>query len=72
MSQSIINFPCGKCKKEVKSDAIECSTCKYWFHRHCAKLTKIKLKYLSNDNIYWTCENCYSIFPYESIDDDEL
>lgn len=66
-----IEFPCGKCKKEVFSDAIECSVCLKWFHRRCTNLTKTQLKHIKT-NDQWYCLFCSQIFPFHEIDDDEF
>ena len=68
----VIEYPCGLCNKEVLNDAIECDLCGYWIHRHCAKLKKKELKVLSDSNDYYSCPSCINMFPFNSIDNDEL
>ena len=72
MTSTKIQFPCTNCHKEVVSDAIECTLCLNWCHRKCAKLSKNMFKNLSNSSNYWYCSNCYNIFPYSNILDDEF
>ena len=66
------DFPCIICAKAVLNDAIECSLCCNWCHRICAKLSKQKLRTLSDNDQYWYCKTCLEIFPYSSVDQDEL
>ena len=66
------DFPCTICSKTVLTDAIECSLCYNWCHRICAKLSKQKLKILSDSDQYWYCKNCLEIFPFSNVDDNEL
>ena len=66
-----IEFPCGKCMKEVFTDAIECSLCLKWFHRRCTNLSKAQLNHIKMDD-QWHCIHCYHLFPFHDIDDDEF
>ena len=67
-----IFYPCVKCRKNVITDVVECSICKLWCHRNCAKLSKRALSKLDDDNEYWYCELCEVIFPFHSISNDEF
>ena len=70
-STNNVELPCGKCNKEVLTDAIECSLCLKWYHRRCTNLTKAKLRSVGiNDN--WLCMYCFNIFPFSEIDDDDF
>lgn len=72
MSVNKPEYPCGICKKEVISDAIECTICRKWIHRICGKLTKRKLEQLGKEEGDWYCELCKHVFPFQNIDDDEF
>ena len=68
----MIDFPCNVCKREVVTDAIECSLCETWSHRTCAKLSRKQFKCYESDNVYWYCFECSYVFPFANIQDDEL
>ena len=44
----MINFPCGICRRSVRSNhkAIECSICKFWIHIKCNGLTRKDYEFL--------------------------
>ena len=46
-TQRRIKFPCGECKKSVRSnqDAILCAVCDQWFHARCVGMGKQVFKY---------------------------
>ena len=67
MSSETVKYPCIKCSKDVKHDAIECSMCAKWSHRVCASLRTIKSKYFSNDNINWYCNDRKTLFPFRNM-----
>ena len=71
MSNTNIPFPCGICLKNVVSNAIECTLCKYWVHLKCANLRKRDLKDFVGDTT-WLCNNCCTVFPFSSVQNDEL
>ena len=72
MNNNIIEYPCLICKKEVITDAIECSVCRNWLHRNCAKLSKKDLIKLSNNDYYWYCVHCTVLFPFHNVFDAEF
>ena len=72
MVNSYDYFPCSFCRKNVLTDAIECSLCKEWSHRICAKLKKKQLEYFELTETDWYCNLCKSVFPFNEITDDEL
>ena len=60
-SQAGIKFPCGECRKSVRSsqDAILCATCDHWFHARCIGMGKDVFKYyLENHHLDWECAFC--------------
>ena len=68
----VIEFPCLKCGKEVVNDAIECTLCRAWTHRNCAKLSKAQLYKLSMNDCYWFCLKCKDLFPFTNVPEDEF
>ena len=70
-SNKTLEFPCGKCMKEVFTDSIKCSLCLKWYHRRCTNLSKAQLKHVKMDG-QWHCLHCFQIFPFHDIDDDEF
>ena len=72
MQTSVVNYPCLACKKEVIYDAIECSLCKTWVHRQCAKISKKELKKFASPDCNWYCFSCKDVFPYTNIWDEEF
>ena len=54
--QNKLEFRCGGCKKLLakNSYAIQCSTCRSWFHRKCAGLTLAEIKSLPSQT-NWQC-----------------
>ena len=71
LAESVSEFLCSKCNLLVLDDAIECSLCKQWSHRVCAKLSKKELR-LKSENVYWYCNNCTCMFPFSNVIDDEF
>ena len=71
MSNTNIPFACGICCKNVVSNAIECTLCKCWVHLKCANLRKRYLKDFVG-NTTWLCNNCCTVFPFSSVQNDEL
>ena len=67
-----MKFPCGICNRNVLTNAIECTLCKYWIHNKCAKLNAKQLRLLSGVNQDWFCENCTNVFPFSNIDNTEF
>ena len=65
-------YYCGKCKKSVTDECIECSMCLKWYHRVCTKLSKKALKEKSSDDIYWYCRNCENVLPFGNVEDAEI
>lgn len=52
-------YPCGICKKGVRSTAVCCVKCSIWFHKKCLLMTDLEFKNICNDkNNYWKCNNC--------------
>ena len=51
--QKNLGYRCGGCEKMVakNSYAIQCSTCRSWFHRKCAVLTLAEIKSLPSQTI---------------------
>lgn len=68
----MVEYPCIYCKRDVILDCIECSLCKKWAHRVCAKLSKKQLCKLEGDDHYWFCDNCVECFPFRDLMDDEF
>ena len=68
----MIDFPRAVCKREVVTDAIECSLCETWSHRSCANLSRKQFKCYESENMYWYCNDCAYVFPFANIQDDEL
>ena len=56
---------CKKCKKNIRSNAINCEICRYWTHYHCEKLTQDEVtKY---EETGYTCKSCKMlIIPSDS------
>ena len=65
-------YPCIKCNKNVVNDSIECSICRKWIHRNCAKLSKKKLHELGLSNDYWFCYKCINVLPFFTLSQDEF
>lgn len=65
-------YPCSVCKKEVITDAIECDICNLWTHRVCGKLKKRAFDVLSRSDMHYSCPSCSTLFPYNSVHDDEF
>ena len=68
---SNILFPCGICRKNVITNAIECSLCKQWIHLKCNNLKKNDLVKLEGSEI-WQCKNCVSLLLFSDVENCEL
>ena len=62
-TESVVDFPCGKCgaecleePKESKEMSIGCDCCDKWFHWQCANITGSECFIL--DNLTWFCNSC--------------
>ena len=85
---SVIKFPCGLCKHEVKHNdkAIFCTSCLSWVHIKCNGITVDEYKYRMKrncdnpqlvDSEEWVCLNCTiseraCIFPLGYLSNHEL
>lgn len=59
----ITECPCVECATECKTDTIECSNCKNWVHRTCAKLTESEFKEYSIRHLKYFCKCCAFVGP---------
>ena len=52
--------PCVVCKKNVRTNAVQCHTCHQWVHYNCDKMTPSTIRLVSEpDNIYlYRCNTC--------------
>ncbi|CAG2230332.1 unnamed protein product [Mytilus edulis] len=55
-----IKFPCGSCKKPVRSNqkGIQCEDCDFWFHLKCIDLPIKEYTRLSDSTDSWFCRLC--------------
>ena len=52
---------------------MECSLCNLCYHFNCISLTLADYKYFKSSSLGWNCQTCSkSIFPFHSIEDNEL
>ena len=68
-------YPCAICNKLIRSNGrkLECSLCNLCYHFNCTSLTLADYKYFKSSSLGWTCQTCSkSIFPFHSIEDNEL
>ena len=68
-------YPCAICNKLIRSNGrkLECSLCNLCYHFNCISLTLSDYKYFKSSSLGWTCQTCSkSIFPFHSIEDNEL
>ena len=68
-------YPYAICNKLIRSNGrkLECSLCNLCYHFNCTSLTLADYKYFKSSNLGWTCQTCSkSIFPFHSIEDNEL
>ncbi|XP_046686895.1 putative leucine-rich repeat-containing protein DDB_G0290503 [Homalodisca vitripennis] len=64
MSKKKLQYPCGKCSKNITKGchAILCTgTCSNWFHRKCTSLTIEEYKSIAQLLRKWLCEKCTSV-----------
>lgn len=61
------NSKCFKCQINMNLD-ISCSICKASFHFRCTSISK------NDPNIWssWFCEVCSSMFPFNTVDDNQM
>ena len=50
----------GRCNEAIYGviDSIACEICDMWFHRECAKLSKLQFKFLQGPSSHWFCKSC--------------
>ncbi|KAK3085363.1 hypothetical protein FSP39_002164 [Pinctada imbricata] len=55
-----IKFPCGICKKAVRSNqkGVACELCDTWFHTKCSNITPELYTHLSESEDDWFCFSC--------------
>ena len=53
-------YPCGSCKKPVKSNqhGIQCDSCDSWIHTRCLGMNNDEYQLLANSSCSWTCPDC--------------
>ena len=54
-------YPCGKCKREVDTNSINCSTCGTWYHYACTNMSEDEFKSVHYVFCNKKCENQRSI-----------
>ena len=53
-------YPCGSCKKPVKSNqhGIQCDSCDSWIHTRCLGMNNDEYQLLANSSCSWICPDC--------------
>ena len=52
---------------------MKCSLCNLCYHLNCTSITLADYKLFKSSNLGWTCQICsQSIFPFHSVEDNEL
>ena len=70
-----IKYPCGECRKAVKSThrAVQCDSCDIWLHKDCMGMCSTVYRGLQGCSASWICHQCglpnfdTSIFGTSSI-----
>lgn len=70
-----IKYPCGVCKKVVKSrdKALCCDLCQNWVHIKCNYITPNEYENYKNDPADWYCIKCIrNILPFSNVDNGDF
>ncbi len=61
-----VQYPCGKCKREVGDEdrAVQCeSGCEGWFHAQCVNISEADYDALQESDGIWECSACSNGLP---------
>ena len=55
------NINCQKCSRNCRKRAVQCDSCKWWIHYHCAKLEESEINNIENNRTFsYSCAKCTS------------
>ena len=53
-----MKYPCAFCKKQCRTNVIECVKCKQWVHAKCVQMDESLLKSWNEKGLDFICSQC--------------